>query len=404
MGRSPRSFRSIYFDYAASTPVDPRVVRAMMPYFAVRYGNPGSLHAYGQEAMAAVDRAREAVAEALALPALHGFRSVRFAGSATEANNLALRSAVKHFRRERPRLRPRIIISAIEHESVRETAHDLERDGCEVVEIPVTREGVFRVSALQAALGDRAALVSVMYGNNEIGSVQPVPEIARIVREFRAEKGHVSADGFPLIHTDAAQAFQFLDCRPDDLGVDLMTISPHKFYGPKGIGVLYVRNSALIEPVITGGGQEFGLRSGTENVPLIVGCAEAVRLAVLSRHKEARRIAVLRDFCWARLKGLGTGIALNGERAERLPHILNVSFRGVRAEDMLTRLDLCGIAASAGSACVSRTHEPSRVLRALGISEARIRSSIRISFGRQTKKEDVQFLLRRIMSILANIA
>ncbi|MDP2598477.1 MAG: cysteine desulfurase family protein [Candidatus Liptonbacteria bacterium] len=302
----------IYLDYAASTPVDPRVFEAMRPYFTEKFGNPGSLHSFGQEAIAAVDKSRETIAKALGAD----FREVIFTGSATEANNLALRGVIKRFEYRISNIEyPRIIISAIEHESVLETARDLEREGIEVVYLPVDRRGVVDLEKLKEALNERTVLVSIMHANNEIGTAQPLFEIHRIIEDFKKRNSSIPQFlNCPLLHSDCAQAFQFLDCDVDALGVDLMTLSAHKIYGPKGIGALYVRQGKeknvklpdsrfqILDSIATGGGQEFGLRSGTENVPLIVGFAKAVELAIAVREKEARRIGDLRDRFWAELK------------------------------------------------------------------------------------------------------
>lgn len=376
--------KRIYFDYAAGTPVDPAVLRAMEPYFAEKFGNPGSMHAFGQEAMAAVDASRESVAKAIGA----GFREIIFAGSATEANNLALRGVAEKFRdghNASSKTPPRIIVSAIEHESVLETARDLERMGIHAVYVPVDARGIVDLKKMKENLTSDTALVSIMYANNEIGSVQPIPEIAKIIREFRGKKD------YPLFHTDAAQAFQFLNCNADELGVDLMTISSHKMYGPKGIGALYARDEKNLRPRVTGGGQEFGLRSGTENVPAIVGFAKAVELAAASRGAESKRIASLRGDFWRGIKKIFPNAEMNGpeEHSEKLPNILNVYFPGYAAQDIITKLDLNGLAVSSGSACRSRAIESSYVIEALGHGKVRAKSSIRFSFGRPTTKEEL---------------
>ena len=458
-----------YFDYAATTPVDPRVTAAMLPYFADRFGNPGSLHSFGQEAVAAVDAARETIGGSIGA----GFREIIFTGSATEANNMALRGAIRGYRVQgigsrgtsggkNDSLHPRIIISAVEHESVFLTARDLERDGVEVVVIPVGRDGVIDLNKLKKSLNERAVLVSVMYVNNETGTIQPIAEISKIINAMRMTRMHpntanskkdnsknsnefVDSNRFPLFHTDAAQAFQFLPCDVEQLGVDMMTLSAHKIYGPKGVGTLYIRKQLatgsgqlardgrkpetrgkMLEAIITGGGQEFGLRSGTENVPLIAGFAEAAKICETTREQHAKRIASLRDDVWRGLKKIYPRAQLNGPAmrmtrmhpntanskkdnsknssafvdSNRVPHILNIYFPDMLAEELLVRLDLAGIAVSSGSACSARSAEPSHVIQALGYSKDRARRSLRVSFGRPTTTKDVIVLLREIKNCL----
>ncbi len=378
--------KRIYLDYAATTPVDPEVLRAITPYFSGHFGNPGSLHVEGQEAIAAVDRSRETIARAIGAD----FRQIVFTSSASEANNLALRGAVRKFRDAHETMRKgksRIIISAIEHESVLETARDLAQEGVEVIFVPVSADGTVDLKKIKENLTGHTALVSVMYANNEIGTIEPIVEIARIIAAFRG-KG-----AFPLFHTDAAQAFQFLDCDVKKMGVDLMTISSHKIYGPKGIGALYVKELSLLAPMVTGGGQEFGLRSGTENVPGIVGFAKAVELACAARGEESKRIAALRSRLWERIRSIFPEAEINGSaiggETPALPNILNVYFPGHAAEDLLAKFDLNGLAVSAGSACRSRAIKSSYVIEAVGHSKERAKSSIRFSLGRPTTEAEI---------------
>ncbi len=385
--------KRVYFDYAASTPVDPEVERAMRPYFGKIFANPHALHRPGQEASAAVFAARRRIAEALGAD----YRELIFTGSATEANNLAIRGAVT----VAPFSRPRVVISSIEHESVLETCRALERDGAEVVRVPVARDGLVDLKKLASAIDKRTVLVSVMHANNEIGVVQPIEKIAAIVKNRRA-----SGSVYPLFHIDAVQSFQYLGCRPEALGVDLMTLSAHKIYGPKGAGLLYFRGlpsrRELLKPIITGSGQEFGFRSGTDNVPYIVGFAKAVEIAERLREKESRRVRGLRDHFWRSLKAeAGTGRAvLNGSPTERLPNNLNIYFPGHAAHDLLIKLDLAGIAASPGAACSTRVSRSSFVLEEMGFPEERASGSIRFSLGRQTKKSDIDYAVKSLYNLL----
>lgn len=444
--------KRIYLDYAATTPVDPLVEKAMRPYFTEKFGNPGSLHFFGQSAMAAVDEAREKIAKAIGAD----FREIIFTGSATEANNLALRGAVRAtnlfstgtgrssapaaeaalglspsrlfasqkdqarlgsetFRTKTSKSPYRIIISAVEHESILETARNLEREGIEVIYLPVDRRGFVDLKKMEKSLNERTVLVSVMYANNEIGTIQPIAEIAKIIQEFRRQnlefmdkhtpKSYIlNSIAYPLFHTDAAQAFQYLNCDVNKLGVDLMTLSGHKIYGPKGIGVLYVKKNPQpttynLQPLITGGGQEFGFRSGTENVPLIVGFAKAVELVIKGRKKETGRIKILCDYFWQGLKKIVPRAAVNGSFKNRLPNNLNVWLPGYSAEDLLVRLDLAGIAVSSGSACSARSVEPSHVLRSIGCGEKRIKQSLRFTLGKFIHKSELDEALKRIKNI-----
>ncbi len=390
--------RRLYFDHAASTPVDPRVLRAMRPYFLREFGNPGSLHSFGQKAIAAVDASRESISK---LVGAKHFREIIFTSGATEANNLALRGAVEFYKKDHPdAAHPRIIISSIEHESILETARVLEGYGVEVVRLPVNKEGVIDIVALKEALNDRTVIVSVMHVNNEVGTIQPLREIKFMIDAFRNESSRADISHsveYPLLHTDAAQSFPYLYCDVELLGVDLMTLSSHKTHGPKGVGALYVRRNEAASggnvPLIAqcvGGGQEFGVRSGTENVPGIVGFAKAAHLAAAARGKISTRVGALRDELWKRIKVIAPAAEINGPMGDaKAPHILNVYFSGHAAQDLLTRFDRAGLAVASGSACRSRAAEPSYVIEAMGYDKTRAAASIRFSLGKGTKKRDV---------------
>lgn len=399
--------RRIYLDYAATTPVDPRVMRAMAPYWSRKFGNPGSVHWEGQQASAAVFAARQQVAQAIDAD----YKEVIFTGSATEANNFALRGisnfqfSISKQNLKSKSQKPKIIVSAIEHESVLETARDLEKEGVEAVYIPVSNQGVVDVKKIAAALDERTVLVSVMYANNEIGTIQPISAIAEIVREFRIKnlefrdkknpKSYIlNPISYPLLHTDAVQALQYLDCNVDRLGIDLMTFSAHKIYGPKGVGALYVRQlnhkSYILRSIITGGGQEFGLRSGTENVPAIVGFGKAIEINESLKLKEFKRIKGLRDYFWREFQKVLPKAKLNGSATGRLPNNLNIYIPGSSAHDRCIELDLKGIAISPGVACSARKTEPSYVIAALGFGGDRPYSSIRVTFGRPTTLAEIK--------------
>ncbi|KKR89170.1 MAG: Cysteine desulfurase [Candidatus Wolfebacteria bacterium GW2011_GWA2_42_10] len=389
--------KKIYFDCAATTPIDSTVKKAMLPYFSEKFGNPSSLHSFGQEVMAAIDDSREKIARSIGA----NFHEIIFTGSATEANNLALRGAMKFFNNQK--ISPlRIIISAIEHESILETARSLEKEGIEIIYLPVNKQGIVDLKKLKDSLNERTILISIMYANNEIGTIQPIAEIAKIISEFK--KGEKISFPYPLFHTDAVQAFQFLNCDVEKLSVDLMTLSGHKIYGPKGVGALFMKhipNSEfqILNSIITGGGQEFGLRSGTENVPAIVGFAKAAELAVKNRKKESEKIGQLTNYFWQKIKKIFPKTEINGSR-NRLPNILNVYFSNRRAEDLLIKLDLAGVAVSSGSACSSRSTKLSYVLKAVGCDDKRIKSSLRFSFGKFTTKKEIDEVIKIMENIL----
>ncbi len=403
-----------YFDYAATTPVDARVLTAMEPYFSRSFGNAGSLHSFGQEAIAALDSARIVVARETGI----SFDGVVFTGSATEANNLAITGVVHFWRAKNLGKTPRIVVSAIEHDSVLSCARFLERAKLvDLVVVPVDRNGIVDCDALQEALTPETILVSVMYGNNEVGTIQPIQKISAILSDFRKK---IDSQSYPFFHTDAAQVFGYFSCNLVELGVDLLTLSSQKIYGPKGVGALclgqrvfcvptkgqvYLKPAVL--PILHGGGQEGGLRSGTENVAGIVGFAAAVEIAVRMRNKEAARLYDLRKYLWKKLHALVphvrlVGILRSSKISESLPHILSVVVSGeATAQDILTRLDLAGIAASSGSACSARAFSVSHVYTALGFSKDEALRTVRFSFGRETTKKDVDELFAVLKKIFS---
>ncbi len=391
----------IYLDYAASTPVDPEAERVMLPYLAGQFGNPGSLHSFGREAMSALDSARETIAGIIGAK----FHEIIFTGSATEANNLALRGTVDKLIQRRvggsvPAQPYRIVAAPIEHESVRDTALDLEGDKVEVVQLPVSKEGFVDPADLRKALTPSTVIVSIIYGSNVVGTVEPIRELAAVVREYR----EAAKSPYPLFHTDAVQAFQFLDMDVRRLGVDMATISGQKLYAPKGAGALYLKEDSLryVTSVITGGDQEFGLRAATENVPAIVGFAKAAELIYKDKSEQGRRIAALRDRFWARLKKGRPELELNGPPPGpgRLANNLHVYFPGHSLDELMVKLDRSGIAASSGSACTMRSSRSSYVVKALGFDDKRASSSIRFSLGRPTTQDEVDTASDRIIKLL----
>ncbi len=378
-----RNTAVIYLDHSATTPVDPRVVEAMLPYFTERFGNASSLHRLGREAAQALDQSRETVAEIFHCRP----HEIVFTSCGTESNNLALRG-VALAQRARGRGN-HIVTTAVEHHAVLHTAEDLrDRYGFELTIVPVDGDGLVDPQAVAQALRDDTVLVSVMYANNEVGTVQPLREIAAITH----------ARGIPL-HTDAVQAGAYLPLDVDALGVDLLSLSAHKFYGPKGVGVLYVRSGTPLWPIQTGGGHEHKRRAGTENVPYIVGLATALQIAQADRERETVRLTGLRDALIAGVEANIPDVQLTGHRTRRLPGHASFVVRGVEAEGMLMALDLEGICASSGSACTSGAQEPSHVLTAMGISRQDAVGHLRLTLGRFNMEAEVN----RVLTVLPTI-
>ncbi len=364
----------IYLDHAATTPVHPEVAEAMRPYLGEKFGNPSSLHYYGRIVREAVDEARETIAESLGVHP----GDIVFTSGGTEADNLALFGAA-WAARERGRGH-HIVTSTIEHHAVLETCAFLEKWGFRVTYVPVDRYGVVDLDALEAALTDDTVLVSIMMGNNEVGTRQPIETIGKMAKERGI-----------WFHTDAVQAMtlETIDCRA--LPVDMLTISAHKINGPKGIGALYVARDVPLEPLVHGGFQERRRRGGTENVPGIVGFQAAVKLLRRTLPQRVTAYQRLRETMLKELaKQLGDQpMVVNGHPERGYPHILNVSFPGVDREALLIRLDMAGVAASSGSACTAGSLQPSHVLQAMGLEETVVRSAVRFSFGYGTTEEDV---------------
>ena len=361
----------IYLDYQATTPTDPRAVEAMLPWFTEKFGNPHSTgHSFGREAAEAVEAAREKVAALIGAEA----REIVFTSGATEANNLALKGAA-HFHQGR---KDHIIVTATEHKCVLETAKRLEREGFRLTVLPVGGDGLLDLGKLEAALTPATAVVSVMTVNNEIGVIQPVAEIGALCRKAGA-----------YFHTDGAQSVGKIAVDVASMNIDLLSISAHKLYGPKGIGALYVRRRPRVRLVaeMDGGGQERGMRSGTLAPPLCVGFGEAARIAGAEMDTEAAKLLGLRRRMWARLRAGIDGVGLNGDAEHRVPGNLNVSFAGVRADALMAAVPL--LAVSTGSACSSAAVEPSYVLRAIGLDSEAAGASLRIGLGRFTTEAEV---------------
>jgi cysteine desulfurase len=359
----------IYLDHHATTPLDPRVLAAMMPYLTGKFGNAASRsHQYGWEAEQAVEESRKQIAGLTGASP----REIVFTSGATESNNLAIKGVAEAYAGKGDH----IVTCAIEHKAVLDVCRALERRGARVTRLPVDRDGLVDPGAVEAAIGERTVLVSIMYANNEVGTLQPVAEIGRICR----------ARGVPF-HSDAAQAVGKVPVNMDADSIDLLSISAHKMYGPKGAGALYVRRGVQLTAQLDGGGHERGVRSGTLNVPGIVGLGEACAICVREMEEEGARLRRLRDRLRAKLERELDEVSINGSMRHRLPHNLNMTFAHVEAESLM--MGLRGMAVSSGSACTSAIMEPSYVLRAMGVADDAAHSSIRFGLGRFNTEEEV---------------
>jgi cysteine desulfurase len=376
--------RRIYLDHAATTPTHPEVVKAMLPFFSDAFGNPSSIYSYGQEAKGAVEEARTKVAE------LIGARSeeIVFTSGGTEADNLALKGlayASEHKGNH-------IITTSIEHHAVLEACKFLEKRGLEITCLPVDKYGLVDPADVKKAITAKTILISVMHANNEVGTIEPVEEIGEIARKAGA-----------YFHTDAVQTVGHIPVNVDKLKVDLLSISGHKFYGPKGVGALYVRKGTKLVPLVHGGEHEKRRRAGTENVPAIVGLGKAVELAGQEMGREVERLTNLRDKLIRGLVGKIDSVHLNGHPTRRLPNNVNISIDFVEGESILLNLDLEGICASTGSACSSASLEPSHVLLALGLSPEQAHGSLRFTLGRDNTQADVERVLEVLPGIVAKL-
>lgn len=366
--------RTVYLDHNATTPVDPAVRDAMLPYLEEGFGNPSSLHSFGRTARVALDEARDSVAALVGADPL----SVVFVSSGTEANNLAIRGTAAA-NRDRAR---HLVVSAVEHNSVMETCRALEADGFRTTIVPVDETGRVDPEAVAEAISDETLLVALMHANNEVGTIQPVEKVAELARER----------GVPVL-VDAVQTVGKIPLDVLAMGCDMVSLSSHKLYGPKGAGALYVRKGLELKAHITGGAHELRRRAGTENVPCIVGFGAACRLAAERREADEKRTLRLRDRLWKGVAERITGVFLNGDPVSRLSNTLNVSFEAVEGESVVINLDLRGIAVSTGSACSSGKVTLSPVLLAMGLDEARAGGSVRFSLGRGITEDDIDHVL-----------
>ena len=381
--------RRVYLDHSATTPIDDRVVKAMMPYLTEKFGNASSVHFFGQEARAAVDRARREVATLIGAKP----NEIVFLSGGTEANNLAIRGLSGATTAQGRH----IVTSAIEHPSVSGSCEALEKLGWQVTRLPVYADGIVRLEDVRSALRPDTVLITVMLANNEIGTLQPICEIASLVREERAKGRQL------WLHTDAVQAAGRVPLEVNQLGCDLLSVSAHKLYAPKGVGALYVRRGVRLAPQNVGGHQERERRGGTENVSGIVALGAAARLAGEELDRRKAHDRRLRDKFEAEVARRISDVVMNGDRERRLSHLSNISFRFIEGEGLLINLDLQGVAVSTGSACSSGTLEPSPVIRALGRNDELARGSIRFSFGQDNTDEDVDYVVNILAGAVAKL-
>jgi cysteine desulfurase len=401
-------FIMVYLDHSATTPVDKKVLKAMLPYFDKDFGNPSSIHTFGQKAVFGVDRARVQAAEFFGCEN----EEIIFTSGATEANNLALRGIVKALKNEVAC--PHIITSRVEHDAIIEPCHDLETEGVEVSYLPVDKAGRVNPEDVKKAIKENTVLVSVMYVNSEVGICEPIKEVGKIIEKVNEERFNEwqrigAAKKLPrprkiYFHTDATQAVNFFDCNVNKLKLDLLSMSGHKIYGPKGVGLLYIRKGTKIAPIQLGGHHERNIRSGTLNVPGIVGLGEALSLITeKDREKNNKKIAGLRDRLVDGLKKNIPDIILNTDRENSTPSHAHFTFRGAEGESILISLDFQGIAVSTGSACASNSLKSSEVLDAMGVSEEDTNYSIRFTLGKNNTREEIDKAIKFLPEIVKKL-
>lgn len=376
--------KRVYLDYAATTPTDPQVIEAMQPYFFEKFGNASSIYALGQEAKKAVEDSRSVLASFLgARP-----EEIIFTSGGTESNNTVIKGAAFALKDKGNH----IVTSAIEHHAISEPCKFLEKNGFKVTYVGVDKEGLVAPEDIKKAVSDKTILISVMHANNEIGTIQPIAEIGRIARE----KG-------VYFHSDAVQSVGHIPVNVEELNVDILSLSGHKFYGPKGVGALYVKKGARIASLLHGGDQERGLRASTYNTPGIVGMAKAIELCRKNMEKEAGWQSALRDRLIKEIPAKISEVRLNGHPLRRLPNNVNFSIKYIEGESILLNLDLAGIACSTGSACTSTSLEPSHVLLAIGLPHEIAHGSLRITLGRWTKESDIEYLLETLPPVVKKL-
>ena len=387
---SSEASKLVYMDHAATTPMREEVLQRMIPFMKENYGNPSSIYTLAQQARNAVDESRRTIAK------LIGCRSseITFTSGGTESDNAAIKGAAFAMRH----LGNHIITTSIEHHAVLHTCMQMEQFGFEVTYLPVDSEGKVNISDVENAITDKTILVSIMAANNEIGTVQPIAEITNKVKDSANSMGTSI-----LVHTDAVQAMGQIPVNVKDWPVDMLSMSAHKFYGPRGVGALYIKRGTPFEPLLMGGGQERQRRSGTENVPAIVGMELALSLAVMEQEEQGEKLSRFRDAIIGGLSKNIEGILINGHRKDRLPNNVSVSFLGVEGEPILLGLDFSGICASSGSACSSASLEPSHVLLAIGRTADQAQGTLRITLGRDNTQDDVDYLLEVLPKLVERL-
>jgi cysteine desulfurase len=374
----------IYMDHSATSPVDPEVFEAMKPYFTDSFGNASTLYSLGREGKKAMESAREEVASIIGAET----KEIIFTSGGTESDNIAILGTAYKLKKKGNH----IITSDIEHPAVDETCKYLEKNGFTITYLPVYEDGIVKVKDLENAITDKTILITIMHANNEIGTMQPIAEIGKIARENKI-----------YFHTDAVQTVGKIPINVGDLNVDMLSLSAHKLYGPKGVGALYIKQGVRIEPIMYGGGHEKGIRPGTENVPGIVGLGKACSIAKENLQRDAQRLISLRDML---IDGVLSEIEesyLNGHRTKRLPNNANFRFTGIEGESLILHLDGKGIATSTGSACSSTKLEPSHVLMAIGLKEVEAHGSLRISLGHENTEEDIIYTISAIKEVVEKL-
>jgi cysteine desulfurase len=379
-----KELERIYLDHSATTPMDKEVLAEMLPYFTEKFGNPSSIHSYGREVKKAVEEAREKVAKAIGAQT----QEIIFTSGGTEADNMAIKGvALANTKKGK-----HIITSAVEHHAIIDTCKFMKQHGYEITYVPVDKEGIVRVEDIEAAIKEDTVLITIMHANNEIGTIQPIAEIGKLAK----------AKGI-IFHTDAVQTIGKVPVNVDELNVDLLSISAHKFYGPKGVGALYIRKGTKLLPISQGGAQERKRRPGTENTPGIIGMGKAIELAMANLNYEIENITKLRNKLINGVLNTIPHVQLNGHAENRLPGNANFSFNFIEGESLLLSLDMKGIAGSSGSACTSGSLDPSHVLLAIGLSHEIAHGSLRLTLGKDNTEEHVDYVLQVLPEIVGKL-